>query len=127
MSESWIDRLFLRMGAIFDHAWHSKFPPSLLALAKDEWAEALGEFDGQTIMLVLDYLRGKKNDFGYAPNLSQFLALCKMYKGSRFIEPVALKQGAEPMWDENGNRILSDAAQAAIAELRQKFGLKPKT
>lgn len=70
-----IDRLFLRLGAIYGHIWFSTYKNEyLLKITKEEWTDALQPFD--TSILKDALLRIREHN-PYPPTLPQFIECCK--------------------------------------------------
>ena len=71
LNESHFDRLWLRMGQTFGHAWFTAYGAEPSAA----WIDGLSDMTVEDIQFALGALKGWKSDF--PPNLLQFRALCK--------------------------------------------------
>lgn len=69
-----IERLFLRLSAIYGYIWWNMYRnEELLEITKLEWSTALKRFDNQILKEALLSYRTKK---GYPPTLPEFMDCC---------------------------------------------------
>ena len=102
-----IDILFARLGAIYGQLWWSNYrTESLLALAKQQWSEALKRFDNEILKEVLALCREHKN---YPPVLPQFVETCRAAQARRITPPTKTPY--------KGNRDFAKAQIAAIKKM----------
>jgi hypothetical protein len=72
--EKRIERLFLRLSAIYGYIWWNMYRnDELLEITKLEWSTALKRFDNQVLKEALLSYRTKK---GYPPTLPEFIDCC---------------------------------------------------
>ena len=70
-----IHNLFLRLAAIYGHVWRSLYKSDeFLAFTKNEWLDALKQFDDLSIDNALLNCRSQ---WEYPPSLPQFIEACK--------------------------------------------------
>ena len=70
-----IHKLFLRFAAIYGHVWKGLYKSDeFLAFTKNEWLDALKEFDDSSIDKALLNCRSQ---WEYPPSLPQFMEACK--------------------------------------------------
>ena len=73
-----IDRLFLRLAAIYGHLWSNLYKSEeFLNCTKQEWREGLQTFDNVTLGKALEHCRASVN---YPPTLPMFIEVCKSLK-----------------------------------------------
>ena len=73
-----IDRLFLRMAAIYGHLWKGLYrEKQFISFAQKEWASALREFSDEIIFQAVTLSRQR---FEMPPTLPQFIQLCYQSK-----------------------------------------------
>ena len=85
-----IHKLFLRFAAIYGHVWKGLYKSDeFLAFTKNEWLDALKEFEDSSIDKALLNCRSQ---WEYPPSLPQFIEACKRIaskdKGFYTISPV---------------------------------------
>ncbi len=70
-----IDKLFLRLAAIYGHVWRSLYKSDqFLAFTKNEWLEGLKKFEDNILdKALLSY----RTNGEYPPTLPQFVECCK--------------------------------------------------
>ena len=72
--EKRIERLFLRLSAIYGYIWWNMYrSEELLEITKREWSTALKRFDNHIMKEALLFYRTKK---GYPPTLPEFMDCC---------------------------------------------------
>ena len=70
-----IERLFLRLAAIYGHMWISIYKTEeFMQCSKREWREGLKSFDSATVGEALELCREHKS---YPPSLAKFIEICK--------------------------------------------------
>lgn len=83
-----VERLFLRLSAIYGYLWWNMYQnEELLRITKIEWSTSLKRFDIQILKEALLSYREKK---GYPPTLPEFMDCCNELK-KRF-EPCLVAQ-----------------------------------
>jgi hypothetical protein len=76
-----IERLFLRLSAIYGYLWWNIYQnQELLRITKIEWSTCLKRFDNQVLKEALLSCREKK---GYPPALPEFMDCCKAIQKRR--------------------------------------------
>lgn len=76
-----IERLFLRLSAIYGYLWLNLFKnDELLRITKAEWTAGLHRFDNQVLKEALLICREKN---GYPPALPEFMERCKAIQKRR--------------------------------------------
>ena len=109
--EQRIERLFLRLSAIYGYLWWSMYQnKELLRITKIEWSTSLKRFDNQILKEVLLSYREKN---GYPPTLPEFMDCCNAIQ-KRF-DPCLVAQKPTQRADE---AIAKQNIQAMYAILR---------
>lgn len=78
LPDGWIDRLFLRMHAVFGKAWLDMWAGIPVAVVKAQWSESLARCSGEQIRLAMSELERLGTRF--PPNLAEFYALCEQFR-----------------------------------------------
>ena len=81
LPSEWVERLFLRLQAIYGNRAATMWADIPVAEVKAVWADALGDFLGDDIRAALDSCVSVYTD--YPPTLPQFIGLCRDAKRLR--------------------------------------------
>lgn len=73
--EALVDRLFVRLGAMYGKAWLDMWTGADIAIVKTEWARALYGVEPELLRLALNALLAEGRPF--PPTLPEFVALCR--------------------------------------------------
>jgi hypothetical protein len=78
LPDGWIDRLFLRLHAMYGKAWLDLWAGLPAATVKAQWSASLSRCSSEQIRLALNALESSGKPF--PPNLPEFYALCEEYR-----------------------------------------------
>lgn len=107
-----VERLFLRLSAIYGYLWWNMYQnEELLRITKIEWSTSLKRFDIQILKEALLSYREKK---GYPPTLPEFMDCCNEIK--KRLEPCLVAQ--RPIQPAN-EAIAKQNIQAMYAFLKR--------
>ena len=100
--EKRVERLFLRLSAIYGYLWWNMYRnEELLTATKMEWSTSLKRFDNQVLKEALLSYREKK---GYPPTLPEFMDCCKEIQ-KRFepclVAPRTIQRGDDAIAKKN--------------------------
>lgn len=110
--EQRIERLFLRLSAIYGYLWWNMYQnEELLRITKIEWSTSLKRFDIQILKEALLSYREKK---GYPPTLPEFMDCCNEIK--KRLEPCLVARRSMQSADET---IAKQNIQAMYALLKR--------
>ena len=101
-----IDRLFLRLAAMYGHVWRSLYKSEeFLAFTKNEWLGNLARFEDS----ILDKaLMNCLNTWDYPPTVPQFIEGCKAYS----------RQGQYEKYSTNSKPARPEVARAHLSQLK---------
>ena len=108
-----IERLFLRLAAIYGHIWKTIYKNAVfLDASKTEWQEGLQKFDNHAIKDAIMLCREKCN---YPPTLPQFIEICKAnQQRSTPYKPMIAEPKSAP----------SATGKAALAQIKAMLNMK---
>lgn len=109
-----VDQLFRNFAVTYGHIWRSQFKDeTFLAFAKNEWSEALLEFDCD---IVLKATLASRKRFEMPPTLVQVFNLCKELKNrerpSGFLRRLDTERGSK------------EVALAHLKQIKNKLNLR---
>ena len=98
-----IDKLFLKMAAMYGHVWRSLYKSdAFLAFTKTEWSKGLMRFDDKTVdKALLSCL----SNWELPPTLPQFVDCCKAYTKRMMYEKDVIKPCTPAVAEANLNQI----------------------
>lgn len=73
----WVDVLFQKFEAFYGAQFAQKWVGCDVSQVKQEWAEGLGRFDGETLKAALAHCRDNNQ---FPPSLPEFIVACKAYR-----------------------------------------------
>lgn len=78
LPDGWVDRLFVRLHAMYGRAWLDMWADAPIPTVKALWAESLGRCTAEQIRLALDSI--EKSGKAFPPTLPEFAHLCEQYR-----------------------------------------------
>ncbi len=78
LPDGWVDRLFVRLHAMYGKAWLDMWADAPIPTVKALWAESLGRCTAEQIRLAL--LEIEKGGKAFPPTLPEFVAVCEQFR-----------------------------------------------
>lgn len=78
LPDGWVDRLFVRLHAMYGRAWLDMWADAPIPTVKTLWAESLGRCTAEQIRLALDAI--EKSGKAFPPTLPEFVAACEQFR-----------------------------------------------
>ena len=76
--EKVIDRLFLKLSAIYGNSWRNLYRTNeFILFSKKQWLDALDEFDEPLLSQAINVCR---QHYKFAPNIPEFIDCCRQLK-----------------------------------------------
>lgn len=78
LPDGWVDRLFLRLHAMYGKAWLDMWADAPIAVVKGQWSESLARFNAETIRLALAEI--ERDGKPFPPTLPEMVAMCEQFR-----------------------------------------------